>query len=196
MFDDLVMPRGLPSGAVEHHLPEGAVMIAFAMHLLAIVPNLTHVAVHPDGEHGKRFQFRDWLARHGFEHRKPMGTTDYGGVYENGSGRTILVNPASGRGDVVADIAGHSFVAECKGGILDTNHPGQKSRLRRGLCECVGLLLSKPQAAGQRQFAVVPRTPGTEQFASQMVGRAVKAGIEIALVDGGGSIELVTGEAA
>ena len=36
-------------------------MVAFAMHLLRTVPGLKHVAIHPDGEHGKRFDFLGWL---------------------------------------------------------------------------------------------------------------------------------------
>ena len=54
-------------------------MVAFAMHLLRTVPELRHVAIHPDGEHGKRFDFRDWLERHGFALTAPMGSTTYGG---------------------------------------------------------------------------------------------------------------------
>lgn len=72
MFDDLVTLRDPPpnrvgrcEGGIEHVLSEGAVMLAFAMHLLTTVPDLTHVAIHPDGEHGKRFDFRDWFIRHG-----------------------------------------------------------------------------------------------------------------------------------
>lgn len=39
-------------------------MVAFAMHLLRTVPNLRHVAIHPDGEHGKQFDFQGWLKKH------------------------------------------------------------------------------------------------------------------------------------
>jgi hypothetical protein len=53
-------------------------MVAFAMHLLRTVPGLKHVAVHPDGEHGKRFDFRGWLAKRGFMLTEPTGTTPYG----------------------------------------------------------------------------------------------------------------------
>ena len=182
---------GKCEGGIEHVLSEGAVMIAFAMHLLATVPDLKHVAIHPDGEHGKRLDFRGWFLRHGFEHSKPMGTTSYGGLYTHDDGRTILVNPASGRGDVVADIDGRSYVAECKGGILNTTHPGQTSRLRQGLCETVGLSLATPIVKGRRQFAVVPKTKVTEALAARMAARAGHAGIEIALVDGLGRVEIV-----
>jgi hypothetical protein len=72
MFDDLITYHAPPPnrvssclGEVEHHFSEGAVMMAFAMHLLRTVPDLVHVAVHPDGEHGKRFAFKDWLQRQG-----------------------------------------------------------------------------------------------------------------------------------
>ena len=64
MFDNLITHRvpppnrvGMCDGEHEQHLPEGAVMVAFAMHLLRTVPGLREVSIHPDGEHGKRFDF-------------------------------------------------------------------------------------------------------------------------------------------
>ncbi len=196
MFDDLIT-RHLPppnralacEDRVEHHLTEGAVMLAFAMHLLRTVPGLNHVAIHPDGEHGKQFDFVGWLRNHGFAMAEPMGSTRYGGTYRSTiTGETILINPKSGRGDVVADIDGANFVAECKGGVINSKHAGQLSRLRQGLCEAIGLLLATQVAEGTRQFAVVPRTPVTETLAQRMMVRAKKAGIEIALVDGRGNV--------
>jgi hypothetical protein len=122
MFDDLISLREPPpnrvgscDGGVEHHLSEGAVMVAFAMHLLRTVPKLKRVAIHPDGEHGKRFDFRKWFKAHDFEMTGPMGTTSYGGTYTSASGETVTINPTSGRGDVVAELGEASFVAECKG---------------------------------------------------------------------------------
>lgn len=57
MFDDLITYSAPPpnrlgkcEGDHEHHLPEGAVMVAFAMHLLRTVPGLREVSVHPDGD--------------------------------------------------------------------------------------------------------------------------------------------------
>jgi hypothetical protein len=196
MFDDLIRLHTAPpnrasdcDGGIEHHLTEGAVMVAFAMHLLRTVPDLKHVAIHPDGEHGKRFDFKGWLEKHRFAMIEPMGSTLYGGVYRSVvDGQTVLINPKSGRGDVVADIAGKSFVAECKGGVINTRHAGQLSRLRKGLCETIGLSLSSPIAEGKRQFAVEPRTPTTETLARRMIVRAKTAGIEIALVDGQGNV--------
>jgi hypothetical protein len=39
-------------------------MLAYAMHLLRTTS--THeVLVHPDGEHGKRFDFAGWLSKQG-----------------------------------------------------------------------------------------------------------------------------------
>lgn len=199
MFDDLIIARPPPpnrmnacSDEVEHHLPEGAVMLAFSMHLLNTVPHLSEVSIHPDGEHGKRFDFRVWLERRGFAMVLPIGSTSYGGRYSSGSGRTVTVVPASGRGDVVAETNGASFVAECKGGIINTRHAGQLSRLRKGLCETVGLSLASPLVGGRRQFAVVPRTGETERLARRLAPRALLAGIKIALVDGRGKVFDVT----
>ena len=72
MFDDLITHRAPPpnrlgscEGEHEQHLAEGAVMVAFAMHLLRTVPGLHAVSIHPNGEHGKRFDFQGWLGKRG-----------------------------------------------------------------------------------------------------------------------------------
>lgn len=195
MFDDLITHRTPPpnrlgkcEGEQEQHLPEGAVMVAFAMHLLRTVPGLRSVSIHPDGEHGKRFDFQGWLGKRGFAMKAALGKTSYGGSYVSLDGKTIVVNPSSGRGDVVAEGDGFSIVAECKGGIVNTRHAGQLSRLRQGLCETVGLSLASPALEGRRQVAVVPRTKVTETLARRMAGRAHAAGIAIALVDARGNV--------
>jgi hypothetical protein len=195
MLDELITEHTPPpnrvgkcAGDVEHHLTEGAVMVAFAMHLLRTVPGLRHVAIHPDGEHGKQFDFCGWLDRRGFAKTSSQGTTPYGGVYQSPDGRSILVNPTSGRMDVIADIGDLKFGGECKGGIINTKHAGQLSRLRKGLCEAVGLLLKDPLIEGQRLFAVVPHVKVTEELARRMAPRARAAGIDIALVDARGNV--------
>jgi hypothetical protein len=195
MFDDLITHRapppnraGMCDGEHEQHLPEGAVMVAFAMHLLRTVPGLREVSIHPDGEHSKRFDFSGWLGKRGFVMTSGLGKTAYGGTYADGDGKTIVVNPSSGRGDVVAESDGMRVVAECKGGIVNTRHAGQLSRLRQGLCEVIGLSLATPLVERRRQFAVVPRTKVTETLAGRMAARALSAGIEIALVDARGNV--------
>jgi hypothetical protein len=78
-----------------NHLPEGAVMVAFAMHLLRTVPGLREVSIHPDGEHGKWFDFQGWLGNQGFVMITPSGKTTYGGAArpqvegENGVSRRV-----------------------------------------------------------------------------------------------------------
>ncbi len=81
--------------------------------------------------------------------------------------------------DVVANHGALSVGAECKGGIVNTKHPGRVSQLRRGLCEAVGLLLTKELDPDQRQFAVVPRTAAAEGLAGRLAARAANAGISI-----------------
>ncbi|GGJ21827.1 hypothetical protein [Neoroseomonas lacus] len=184
---------GKCTGGAEHHLSEGAVMLAFAFYLFRTEPRLGHVAMHPDGEHGKRFPFLDRMGARGFKLTKPMGSTDYGGLYGAADGRSALINPKPGMGDVIADLGDASFVAECKGGIINTTHPGQTSRLRSGLCEAIGQCLATPMRNGQRQFAVVPHTRTTMALAQRMQERAAAAGIEIALVDGSGEVTIVGG---
>jgi hypothetical protein len=165
------------------------VILAFGLHLLRTIPGLLRVALHPDGEHAKSFCFPEALARRGFAKSSSTGRTAYGGVYAHPDGRMILVNPASGRMDVLADHGALSVGAECKGGIINTKHPGQNSRLRKGLCEAVGLLLSKELNPDQRQFAVVPRTTVTETLAARLAARGAKAGISIALVSADGNVQ-------
>jgi hypothetical protein len=72
----------------------------------------------------------------------------------------------SGKGDVVADVGGAVISAECKGGIINTRHSGQVSRLYKGLCETVGLLMAVPSPG--RQVAVVPRTESTHKLALRL----------------------------
>lgn len=191
-FDDLVMALepppnrvGKSSGLHEHHLYEGAVMLAYAMHLLR-TQGARDVRIHPDGEHGKQFDFAGWLGRQAFTKVSSLGTTSYGGVYRNPAGQTITVNPKSGLGDVVADIGDHVVSAECKGGIINTRHSGQVSRLYRGLCETVGMLMATPSQG--RQIAVVPLTDGTLRLAERLAPRCALAGIEIALVGSRGEV--------
>lgn len=200
-FEDLVTAlepppnrAGKSDGAHEHHLYEGAVMVAYAMHLLR-TQGAQDVRVHPDGEHGKQFDFTGWLGRRAFAKVSSLGSTAYGGVYRNPAGQTITVNPKSGLGDVVADVGDHVISAECKGGIINTRHPGQVSRLYGGLCETVGMLMATPSQG--RQVAVVPRTDGTLRLAERLAPRCALAGIEIALVGSRGEVlEVKAREAA
>lgn len=171
-FEDLVTALAPPPNRVgkadgdhEHHLYEGAVMIAYAMHLLR-TEGAQHVRIHPDGEHGKQFDFSAWLERRQFRKIAAIGTTAYGGAYENSAGQTITVNPRSGLGDVVADVGDHVISAECKGGIINTKHSGQVSRLFKGLCETVGMLMATPSQG--RQVAVVPLTASTLRLAERL----------------------------
>lgn len=191
-FDDLVTALepppnrvGKSSGLQEHHLYEGAVMLAYAMHLLR-TQGARDVRIHPDGEHGKQFDFAGWLGRREFTKTTSLGSTAYGGIYRNSTGQTVTVHPKSGLGDVVAELGNHIMSAECKGGIINTRHPGQVSRLYRGLCETVGMLMATPSRG--RQAAVVPLTDGTLRLAERLAPRCALAGIEIALVGSRGEV--------
>lgn len=191
-FEDLVTALAPPPNRVgksdgpdEHHLYEGAVMLAYAMHLLR-TQGARDVRIHPDGEHGKQFDFAAWLGRRDFGKVASLGSTTYGGVYRKPAGQTITVHPKSGLSDVVAEVGSHVISAECKGGIINTRHPGQVSRLYRGLCETVGLLMATP--AQGRQVAVVSLTESTRRLAERLAPRCALAGIEIALVGSRGEV--------
>jgi hypothetical protein len=191
-FDDLVTALapppnrlGMADGEYEHHLYEGAVMVAYAMHLLRTQPT-KEVRIHPDGEHGKQFNFFNWLGRQGFAMVSRTGKTTYGGTYTDSGGRTIIVNPKSGMGDVAAEVGNIAITAECKGGIINTRHSGQVSRLDKGLCETIGRLMATPLLG--RQVAVVPYTEPTLRLATRLAPRCALAGIELALVKSHGEI--------
>jgi len=163
-------------------------MLAFAMHLFRTLPGLQRVTLHPDGEHGKQFEIREWLAKRGYELTTRTGKTEYGGTYQHTNGTAVTVHPCPGLGDVETEYDGFTIVAECKGGIINTSHAGQVSRLRRGLCEAVGLSLGVPMDGNLRQYAVVPRTKHTEALAKRIADRVAAAGVEIALVDARGDV--------
>jgi hypothetical protein len=174
-------------GAHEEYLTEGAVMLAYALHLRSAF-DANRIELHPDGEHGKIFDFRNQLGAFGYQFVSPLGSTNYGGVYRHVDQTEIAVHPKAGLGDVVAYFPRGKIVAETKGGIVNTTHPGPTSRMRRGLCEAVGLLLATPVEEGTRQVAVVPNVAVTQQLARKMVHRVRAAGISIALVDRTGNV--------
>lgn len=118
-----------------------------------------------------------------------IGSTQYGGLYSNGDGQEIMINPKPGLGDVVARTESQIICAECKGGVINTRHSGQVSRLYKGLCEAVGLLMATPPQG--RQIAVVPLTASTLRLAERLAARCALAGIEIALVGSRGEIHEV-----
>ena len=191
-FDDLIDRIAAPEkranmvlDGIEHKMHEGAVMVAYTLHLLRTT-EARHVYIHPDGEHGKRFDFTGWLARRGFEKISALGTTSYGGDYKHSCGWRITINPSSGKGDVVARIGNITLSAECKGGIINTRHPGQVSRIRQGLCETVGLLMASENQG--RQVAVVPLTQQSLALAKRMAERCNRAGIEVSLIGEKGEV--------
>lgn len=168
-------------------MTEAAVMIAFAFYLLK--HGATQVEIHPDGEHGKAFDIKQFLEEQGFVHMQNIGKTAYGGLYQRNQ-EIISITLVPGLGDVEANLGGQKIVAECKGGIINTRHPGQVSRLRCGLCEATGLLMTKPLNK-ERQIVVVPTTKTTQELAQRMIPRARAAGIEIALVTENGQVEFI-----
>ncbi len=177
--------RAKAQGGIEERLTEAAVMLAMASYILDSASEAT-VSIYPDGEHAKRFDIPAWLRRAGFERSETLGTTTYGGTYRRGL-QTVVVNPRAGVGDVVGVIDGRIVVIECKGGTINSTHAGQLSRLRRGLCEAVGLLMARPDD-GAREIAAVPWTAETARLAARMAPRCRCAGIEIALVRDDGTV--------
>jgi hypothetical protein len=188
-FDDLIVERpptaGAPANQLDRHFYEGAVMLAYAMHLLR-TESVREVRIHPDGQHARQVDFPGWLEKRGFR-RVASARTPFAGTFKDGDGRQIVVHPRSGQSDVTADANGISIEAECKGGAIETRHPGRLSKLDKSLCEIVGRLMSKP--ATGRQVAVMPRTEVTLRLARKLAPRCAAAGIRIALVGPRGEVE-------
>ncbi len=129
----------------------------------------------------------------GFEKRAAWGRTKVAGRYTRGT-HMLEVDFKSGQGDVVATIDGHRIRVETKGGILNTTHPGQTSKLRRGLCEAVGMLMNGTRTQGTARLpAAVPCHRVTARLARSMADRCQAAGIEIALVSASGALQMITG---
>ena len=147
-----------------------------------------NVYVCPDGMHAKQFDICKWLKNEGFQKTDQRGKTREAGTYARGS-RTLDVEFSPGKGDVVAELRGRRVLVEAKGGIINTHHSGQKSRLRKHLYEAVGMLLDRPNGV-DRLIAAVPLHPETEKLARRMAERCQVAGIEIALVSGTGEVKL------
>jgi hypothetical protein len=188
-LDDLIIERpptaGAPADKLDRHFYEGAVMLAYAMHLFRTEP-VREVRLHPDGQHARQIDFPGWLEKRGFR-RVASARSPFAGTFQDADGRRIVIHPRAGLSDVTADANGVSIEAECKGGAIETSHPGRLSRLDKSLCEIVGRLMSKP-AAG-RQLAVMPRTEVTARLARKLAPRCMAAGIVIALVGPRGEVE-------
>ena len=177
---------GKHSGDCEQHLYEAAVMLSVALWLFDLGAEEVHI--HPDGEHAKQFDIPSWLRMEGFAKIAAIGKTPLAGKYIRHN-QELYIEFKPGHGDIVADIKGCRTVVEAKGGIINTNHSGQKSKLRKHLYEAVGMLLDGPQNA-DRLIAAVPQHSETEKIACRMVHRCRDAGIEIALVSGNGVVQL------
>lgn len=181
--------RAFVEGGVERRFTEAAVMLAFALHLFETAQGEATVAIHPDGEHAKIFDIVRFTERVGFVRAAPMGRTAYGGRYVRGS-QTLIINPTSGKGDVVGEVAGRRVVAECKGGVVNSTHNGQRSRTRKGMSELIGQLMILP-ANGDRHVAVLPETYDTARLAPVLAVRCAQVGIDIALVREDGSVRYI-----
>ncbi|MGA7809769.1 hypothetical protein [Bradyrhizobium sp.] len=188
-FDDLIVERpataGAPADQPDRHFYEGAVMLAYAMHLLRTRP-VREVRIHPDGQHARQVDFPAWLEKRGFR-RIASARMPFAGTFDDAERRRIIIHPRSRVSDVTAEADGVTIEAECKGGAVETRHPGRLSRLDKGLCEIVGRLMMKPP--GSRLVAVMPRTEVTLRVGRKLAPRCAAAGIRIGLVGPRGEVE-------
>lgn len=160
-------------------------MLAVAQWMFDLGADTVHV--HPDGMHAKQFDIYGWLMSHEFEKIASMGKTRHAGTYMRRN-QKLEVEFKPGLGDVVAKLEGRHVVVEAKGGIINTRHSGQKSKLRKNLYEAVGMLLNPPDGA-DRLIAAVPLHPETQKIARKMTNRCLDIGIEIVLVSAVGEVQ-------
>ena len=123
---------GKCDGQQEKHFYEAAVMLAVAQWIFGLGADKVHI--YPDGVHAKQFDIRGWLEEEGFEKIAERGRTRVAGTYVHRH-QQLDVDFLPGQGDIVANVNGCRIVVEAKGGIVNTRHPGQKSKLRKHLYE-------------------------------------------------------------
>lgn len=177
---------GSHSGDSELHLSEAAVMLAVADWLFS--KGAVDVRVHPDGLHMKGFDMPKWLHSRGFARLTTTGKRGISGTFRR-DGHLLTIHSRPGLGDVVTTLNGVDIEVEAKGGCINTRHPGQLSKLRKGLHEAVGQLMSSPRT-DCRLIAAVPKHPETERLVGRLSARCARASIEIVLVDSDGSVFL------
>jgi hypothetical protein len=174
-------------GDSERHMSEAAVMLAVAKWLFGL--GATEVAIHPDGMHMKGFDIPGWLTSAGFERTSTTGVRAVSGAFKRGNHR-LTVHSRPGLGDVIAQLDGIHVEVEAKGGCINSRHPGQLSRLRKGLHEAIGQLMGSPRQ-DTRLIAAVPYHPETEKLAKRLAERCKLAYIEIALIRDDGTVMLL-----
>lgn len=179
--------KGKQIGEYERHMGEAAVMLAMAEWLF--LQGATEVSIHPDGMHMKDFDIPGWLASAGFHRVSTTGSRGQSGSFMRGS-HELTVHSRPGLGDIIAWIEGAQIEIEAKGGCVNSKHPGQLSRLRKGLHEAVGQLMGSPRS-NTRLIAAVPYHSETEKLANRLSTRCKLAQIEIALVREDGTVVFV-----
>lgn len=162
-------------------------MLAMAEWLFSL--GATDVAIHPDGMHMKGFDIPLALASAGFLRTSTTGSRGVSGVFRRGD-QQLKVHSQPGLGDIVAEVNGVQIEVEAKGGCVNSRHPGQVSRLRKGLHEAVGQLMASPRLE-TLLIAAVPYHLETAKLASRLAMRCKSASIEIALVHEDGTVALV-----
>ncbi len=179
---------GKHEGTHELHFSEMAMMLAVAEWLFSEGASKVHI--HPDGMHLKQFEAAKWLQSEGFIQISTSGRTGLGGEYRR-QDQTLVIYSRPGLGDVVARIDGRDVEVETKGGCINSKHAGQVSKLRRGLQEAVGQLMSSPRDEGARLIAAVPSHPETEKVSQRLLERCNIVGIDIALLSADGTVNFV-----
>ena len=173
-------------GEHEDHLTETGVMLAIAEWMFR--EGASVVRLHPDGMHPKSFNTSQWLQDSGFTKVTSRRITAIAGRYQRGD-QTLEIAFRPGFGDIRASVHGHPVLVEAKGGCINTRHPAQVSKLRRGLHEAIGVLVGRPSGQGRR-IAAVARHRATEELVEEIAPHCLAVGIELALVSGDGHVHI------
>jgi len=174
-------------------MAEAEVSLRLAFYLLSRPESGATAVVAIDGAHvrvhGEEvFPLARFLELAGWRQTEQQGKNPWQGNYTR-DGKTLLITPKSGIGDVVAAIAGKNVRAECKKGPLIPKKGNPEFPLIR---EAIGQLMTVEKVT-ENDFLVVgiPCTEGFRKLARRWQGRPlmVQTKITIALIGRDGVVE-------
>lgn len=173
-------------------MSEAEVAIRLAEYLLSLPNAADQAMVAIDGavvqtaDRGRMFEIEKFLAANRWQLGEQKGKRNWHGAYSRG-GKRLNINSISGTGDVVVQIGNRRVVAECKGGPLIKKRGSQEYRI---LKEALGQAVLSDGNASDLVVVAVPDTQWfrslTEKWRKRPLVR--KAGIQIVLVSGSGSV--------
>lgn len=184
---------GLPMEFDSESMAEAEVSLRLAEHLLARAGKGSSVRVALDGAHvrvgdNEIFPLESLLAELGWRQVRQNGKNRWQGLYGRGD-QALEIHCTSGQGDVVCQVGGKTYRAECKKGPLVRKKGSPEYPLLR---EAIGQLLTVATVGVDDILVVaVPHSEGFAARALEWRSRPlmVRSGIRIALVGRDGRVD-------